>query len=77
MKGHNPPELEIISGAIKTSFMNAGIHIFVPQAAIQKYVNSIWSNIRIKWDDNNVTIIGVDTETFDFKEYLKNQGVYE
>lgn len=77
MKGHNPPELEIISGAIKTSFMNAGIHIFVPQAAIQKYVNSIWSNIRIKWDDNNVTIIGVDTETFDFKEYLKKQGVYE
>lgn len=73
-----PPELEIISsGEYSTEFMNGGIHIFVPQTAIQKYVNSIWKRIRIKWDDNNVAIIGVDTETFDFKEYLKNQGVYE
>lgn len=77
MKGLIPPEFEIIYGDHKTTFKYDGIHIFVPQTAIGEYVNSMWNHIGPNRYDNNVSIIGVDTETFDFKEYLKKQGVYE
>lgn len=48
--------------------------IIVPEQAVKAYQSSSWSS-----DENGykTKIIGVDTETFDFKEYLKKQGVYE
>lgn len=50
------------------------IQIFVPEQALKAYQSSSWSS-----DERGTLnkIIGVDTETFDFKEYLKKQGVYE
>lgn len=48
--------------------------IIVPEQALKAYQSSSWSS-----DERGIInkIIGVDTETFDFKEYLKKQGVYE
>ena len=50
------------------------IQIFVPEQSLKAYQSSSWSS-----DERGTLnkIIGVDTETFDFKEYLKKQGVYE
>lgn len=50
------------------------IQIFVPEQALKAYQSSSWSSDSRKY---KTKIIGVDTETFDFKEYLKKQGVYE
>ena len=48
--------------------------ILVPEQSLKAYQSSSWSS-----DERGTLnkIIGVDTETFDFKEYLKKQGVYE
>lgn len=67
IKAITPPKF----GNMYFTFM---IRIFVPEQALKAYQSSSWSSDC--WG-NKTIITGVDTETFDFKEYLKKQGVYE
>lgn len=46
----------------------------INEQVLKAYESSSWSSDSREY---KTKIIGVDTETFDFKEYLKNQGVYE
>lgn len=43
------------------------IRIFVPEQVLKAYESSSWSSDSREY---KTKIIGVDTETFDFKEYL-------
>ena len=67
IKAITPPKF----GNMYFTFM---IRIFVPEQVLKAYESSSWSSDSREY---KTKIIGVGTETFDFKEYLKNQGVYE
>lgn len=67
IKANTPPKFG-------NMYFTSMIQIFVPEQALKAYQSSSWSSDSREYKTN---IIGVDTETFDFKEYLKKQGVYE
>lgn len=60
IKAITPPKF----GNMHFTFM---IRIFVPEQELKAYESSSWSSDSREYKTN---IIGVDTETFDFKEYL-------
>lgn len=60
IKAITPPKF----GNMYFTFM---IRIFVPEQVLKAYESSSWSSDSREY---KTKIIGVDTETFDFKEYL-------
>lgn len=71
---YNVREIENMAFYECSSLKEINIPNSINEQVLKAYESSSWSSDSREY---KTKIIGVGTETFDFKEYLKNQGVYE